>query len=97
MRHHRDRRRAADHAEPRPEDPLPTAHAINAGVVAVAYAVRRSLAQARTAAFATLAFCQLVFSFACRQAVYVAAARVLSNPWLYAAAIGVCRTAAGVY
>jgi Ca2+-transporting ATPase len=67
---------------------------LNAGVVAVAfYAVYRgreqSLPQARTAAFATLAFCQLVFSFACRSERYtLPQLGFFSNPWLLGA-IGV--------
>ena len=64
---------------------------LNAAVTAVAfYAVYRgneaNLPAARTAAFATLAFAQLLFSFGCRSFRYtLPQLGVLSNPWLVAA------------
>jgi Ca2+-transporting ATPase len=65
--------------------------ALNAAVAAVAfYAVYRgdeaNLPAARTVAFATLAFSQLLFSFACRSERYtLPELGFLSNPWLIGA------------
>ena len=65
--------------------------ALNAAAASVAfYAVYRgneaNLPVARTAAFATLAFCQLSFSFACRSERYtLPQLGFFSNPWLLGA------------
>ncbi|MGB7160349.1 MAG: cation-translocating P-type ATPase [Tepidisphaeraceae bacterium] len=68
--------------------------ALNAAVAAIAFYVvyrgnEANLPAARTAAFATLAFAQLLFSFACRSERYtLPQLGFLSNPWLIGA-IGV--------
>ena len=68
--------------------------ALNAAVVAIAFYMmyrgdEANLPAARTAAFATLAFAQLTFSFACRSERYtLPQLGFLSNPWLLGA-IGV--------
>jgi len=64
---------------------------MNAAVAAVAFLVVRggseaNLPAARTAAFCTLAFAQLLFSLGCRSERYtLPQLRVLSNPWLLGA------------
>ena len=65
--------------------------ALNAAVAAIAFYVvyrdrHENLPAARTAAFCTLAFAQLMFSFGCRSFRYtLPQLGVLSNPWLLGA------------